>query len=129
MRIKVLRTDCFPPAFEFWTTAKAVNDEVKGAKIQISLNVCAQKCGSKQIHNLAPFSTSLPSSAEECQNFKISLPHFEIENVSMIDLKTLSLKKNDIKQFHKCPQNDKHNLVHCYSKREKVKINSLFYKV
>ena len=47
---------------------------------QISLNVCAQKCGSKQIRNLAPFSTSLPTSAEECQIFKISLPHFEIEN-------------------------------------------------
>ena len=32
-----------------------VNDEVKGAKIQLSLNVYAQKCGSKQIRNLAPF--------------------------------------------------------------------------
>ena len=42
--------------------------------------VYAQKCGSKQIHNLAPFSTSLPTSAEECQKFKISPPHFEIEN-------------------------------------------------
>ena len=54
---------------------------IKGAKIQISLNVYAQKCGSKQIHNLVPFSTSLPTSAEECQKFLISVPHFEIENV------------------------------------------------
>ena len=67
LRIKVWRTNCFPPAFEFWITAEVVNDEVKGAKIQISLNVYAQKCGSKQIHNLSPFSTSLPTSAEECQ--------------------------------------------------------------
>ena len=47
------------------------------------MNVYAQKCGSKQIRNLAPFSTSLPNSAEECQKFKISLPHFEIEIVSL----------------------------------------------
>ena len=51
------------PEFEFWTTAEVVNDVVKGAKIQISLNVSAQKCGSKQIRNLAPFSTSLTASA------------------------------------------------------------------
>ena len=82
LRIKVWRTNCFPPAFEFWTTAEVVNDVVKGAKIQITLNVYAQNCGSNQIHNLAPFSTSLPTSAEECQKFKISPPHFEIENVS-----------------------------------------------
>ena len=44
--------------------------------------VYAQKCGSKQIHNLAPFSTSLPTSAEECKKFKIIPPHFEIENVT-----------------------------------------------
>ena len=43
--------------------------------------VYAQKCGSKQIHNLVPFSTSLPTWAEECQKIKISPPHFEIENV------------------------------------------------
>ena len=79
--IKVWQTNCFPPVFEFWTTAEVVNDVVKGAKIQISLNVYAQKCGSKQIRNLAPFSASLPTSAEECQKFKISPPHFEIENV------------------------------------------------
>ena len=30
---------------------------------------------------MAPFSTSLPTSAEECQKFKISPPHFEIKNV------------------------------------------------
>ena len=71
-------SNCFPPAFEFWTTAEAANDVVKGAKIQIPLNVYAQKRGSKQIRNLAPFSTSLPTSAEECQKFKISPPHFEI---------------------------------------------------
>ena len=75
------KTNSFPPAFEFWTTAEVVNDVVKGAKIQISLNVYAQKFGSKQIHNLVPFSTSLPTSVEEFQKFKISLPHFEIENV------------------------------------------------
>ena len=77
------RTNCFPPAFEFLTTAEVVNDVVKGTKIQISLNVYAQKCGSKQIRNLAPFSTSLQTSAEECQKFKISPPHFEIENVRL----------------------------------------------
>ena len=76
-RIKVWRTNCFLPAFEFSTTVEVVNNVVKGAKIQISLNVYAPKCGSKQIRNLAPFSTSLPTSAEECQKFKISLPHFE----------------------------------------------------
>ena len=54
-------------------------------KIQISLNVYAQKCGSKQVRNLAPFSASLPTSAEECQKFKISPPHFEIENVSFFE--------------------------------------------
>ena len=75
LRIKVWQTNCFPPAFEFWTTAEVVNEVVKGAKIQISLNVYAQKCSSKQICNLAPFSTSLPTSAEECQKFKISPPH------------------------------------------------------
>ena len=47
------------------TTAEVVNDVVKCAKIQIALNVYAQKFGSKQIRNLAPFSTSLPTSAEE----------------------------------------------------------------
>ena len=83
LRIKVWRTNCFPPVFEFWTTAEVVNNVVKGAKIQISLNVYAQKCGSKQIRNFAPFSTSLPTSAEECQKFKISRRHFEIENVSI----------------------------------------------
>ena len=82
MRIKVWQTNCFPPAFEFWTTAEVVKDVVKDAKIQITLNVYAQNCGSNQIHNLAPFSTSLPTSAEECQKFKICPPHFEIENVS-----------------------------------------------
>ena len=78
--------NCFPPASEFWTTAEVVNtcNVVKGAKIQISLNVYAKKCGSKQICNLAPFSTSLPTWAEECKKFKISPPHFEIENVSMV---------------------------------------------
>ena len=81
LRIKVWRTNCFPPAFEFWTTAEVINDVVKGAKIQISLNVYVKKCGSKQIHNLTPFSTSLPTSAEECQKFKNSPRHFEIENV------------------------------------------------
>ena len=40
------------------TTAEVVNDVVKCAKIQIALNVYAQKFGSKQIRNLAPFSTS-----------------------------------------------------------------------
>ena len=75
------RTNCFPPAFEFRTAAEVVYDVVKGAKIQIYLNVYAQKCGSKTIRNLAPFSASLPTSAEECQKLKISLPHFEIENV------------------------------------------------
>ena len=45
--------------------------------------VYAKKCGSKQIRNLVPFSTSLSTSAEECQKFKISLPHIEIENVSI----------------------------------------------
>ena len=82
LRIKVWWTNCFPLAFEFSTTAEVVNDVVKDAKTQIFLNVYAQKCGSKQIRNLAPFSTSLPTSAEECQKFKISLPHFEIENVT-----------------------------------------------
>ena len=37
LRIKVWRTNCFPPVFEFWTTAEVVNNV--GAKIQISLNV------------------------------------------------------------------------------------------
>ena len=62
-------TNCFPSAFEFCTTAKDVNDVVKGAKIQISLNVYTQKCGSKQIHNLVPFSTSLP----KIQNWSATL--------------------------------------------------------
>ena len=62
---------------------------VKGAKIQISLNVYAQKYGSKQTRNLAPFSTSFPTSAEECQKFKISPLHFEIENVNLHEKKFL----------------------------------------
>ena len=33
---------------------------------------------------MAPFSTSLPTSAEECKKFKISPPHFEIENVNLM---------------------------------------------
>ena len=56
-------------------------------------NVYAQKCGSKQIHNLAPFSTSLPTSAEECQKFKISPPHFKIENVTA-QLITITYNEN-----------------------------------
>ena len=97
LRIKVWRTNCFPPAFEFWTTAEVVNNVVKGAKIQISLNVYVQKCGWKQIRNLVPFSISLPTSAEEYQKFKISLPHFEIDNVrrNRSDCK-YSLKINSI---------------------------------
>ena len=95
LRIKVWQTNCFPPAFEFWTTAEVVNDVVKGAKIQIFLNVYAQKCGAKQIQNLAPFSTSLPTSAEECQKFKISPLHFQIKNV-WVKL-TLKLNLNSTK--------------------------------
>ena len=42
LRIKVWRTSCFPPAFEFWTSAEVGNDVVKGAKIQISLKTSVQ---------------------------------------------------------------------------------------
>ena len=83
-KFKVWRTSCFPPAFEFWTVAEVGNDVVKGAKIQIS-EFMLKNVLQKQIHNLAPFSTSLPTSAEECQKFKITLPHFEIENVNTIE--------------------------------------------
>ena len=57
--------------------------------------VYAQKCGSKQIRNLAPFSTSLSTSAEECKKFKISPPHFENENVTVtIENKKVTVIQN-----------------------------------
>ena len=90
--------------------AEVVNDVVKGTKIKISLNVYAQKCGSKQIRNLAPFSTSLPTSAEECQKFKISPPHFEIENVSG----NLLRKRQHFDKGHKLDTKISICLFHCH---------------
>ena len=47
------------------------------------------------IDPLAPFSTSLPTSAEECQKFKISLPYFEIENVSILKLQCYKFSSSE----------------------------------
>ena len=53
-----------------------MNDVVKGAKIQISLTRNILRVCSKHIQILAPFLTSLTTSAEYFQNREFSPPHF-----------------------------------------------------